>query len=54
LSNLAALLRMNLFVYRDLWEWLETVVSVVRGPASIHALSRVRYREPGPIWTAVI
>ncbi len=23
LSNLAALLRMNLFVYRDLWEWLD-------------------------------
>jgi hypothetical protein len=24
LSNLMALLRMNLFVYRDLWEWLDT------------------------------
>jgi hypothetical protein len=24
LSNLAALLRMNLFVYRDLWAWLDT------------------------------
>jgi IS4 transposase len=23
LSNLAALLRMNLFVYRDVWEWLD-------------------------------
>ena len=28
LSNLAALLRMNLFVHRDLWRWFEPTIQV--------------------------
>jgi len=26
LSNLVALLRLNLFIYRDLWEWIEWLI----------------------------
>ncbi len=35
LSNLIALLRMNLFTYRDLWSWLDTPfeIPIVEPPA---------------------
>jgi hypothetical protein len=32
LSNLTALLRMNLFVYRDLWEWLDQPFTAPQSP----------------------
>lgn len=47
LSNLAALLRMNLLVYRDLWAWLEAPFTAPPPPGPVQALLPLT-----PTWTA--
>lgn len=39
LSNLVALLRLNLFTYRALWDWLDDPLGVPPGGASVEQLS---------------
>ena len=43
LSNLIALLRMNLFTYRDLWSWLDTHFEIpVVEPSAIQPELKLR------------
>jgi hypothetical protein len=52
LSNLASMLRLNLFTYRDLTQWIDNPMGVTLGPVLDTGASRTafraRFKQEGP------